>query len=204
MIDWFTDSLIHWLLSLVIFLINFKGLNTFLRCTPINPFSYNFQPSFPFSFSFFHYFYTVAPSIKRIALQGPCQTLKPYLKKKLSKTFMYIYNIKLIRKINRVRLRIFLFCSILQSSNYLLFVCLKLIVLEFEHGFNENPLKISWLQGNKSSNNEKKRKFSDTTPSSEDAKHSEVTFVDSFFFNWDIVMNLSYSWSKATFSHYLN
>ena len=37
-------------------------------------------------------FYTVAPSIKRIALQGGVSNFKTLLKKKLSKIYMFIYN----------------------------------------------------------------------------------------------------------------
>jgi len=49
-----------------------------------------------------------------------------------------------------------------------------LIAMEFEHGFSENPLKISWLQGSKSSQDEKKRNVFDANSSSKSGNDSKV------------------------------
>ena len=54
---------------------------------------------------------------------------------------------------------------------------MKLIAMEFEHGFSENPLKISWLQGSKSSQDEKKRNVFEANSSSRSGNDSKVTVL---------------------------
>ena len=49
--------------------------------------------------------------------------------------------------------------------------------MEFEHGSSENPLKISWLQGKRSSKDDTEQKLSHRTASNKDAKQNEVNVL---------------------------
>ena len=48
--------------------------------------------------------------------------------------------------------------------------------MEFEHGSPENPLKVSWLQGNKSTKDHSEQNNPGKYSSRKDAMPSEVTF----------------------------
>ena len=48
---------------------------------------------------------------------GPCQTLQYYLKKKLTRNYMYVYNKKRTPKFDRIKLRVkVLLCLVLKMS----------------------------------------------------------------------------------------